>query len=95
MQKNLNTHEADLTVTDRPRIIGGVLCEDFKVRPLWAAIDPLTRRYHDEKWGYSVGHDDEAFGPYAFKFFNPACPYGLSSRSPKRSTALRFTALQR
>ena len=76
MQKNLNTHETDLTVPDRPRIIGGVLCEDFKVRPPWAAIDPLTRRYHDEKWGHSVDHDDEAFEALCFQIFQS----GLSLR---------------
>lgn len=39
-----------LTSTDNGLILG----EDGKVRPLWAASDPLMRQYYDEEWGMPV-----------------------------------------
>lgn len=40
---------------------GLVVCEDGRIRPIWAASDPLLRGYYDTEWGSPVTSEQGVF----------------------------------
>lgn len=63
-----------------------VECDDGRLRPRWAAHDPLVREYHDTEWGRPVGSEREFFETLALFVFQAGLRWGVVLR---RRVALR------
>lgn len=69
---------------DEPREL--VECDDGRLRPRWAARDPLVRDYHDTEWGRPVESERDLFEMQSLFVFQVGLRWGVVLR---RRAALR------
>lgn len=71
---------------------GLVACEDGRVRPSWAAIDPLMRSYYDTEWGKPVTSEQGIFERLVLESFQSGLSWStiLKKREAFRNAFASF-----
>ena len=71
---------------------GLVACEDGRVRPTWAATDPLLREYYDNEWGSPVTSEQGVFERLVLESFQSGLSWStiLKKREAFRTAFASF-----
>ena len=71
---------------------GLVVCEDGRIRPSWAATDPLLRGYYDTEWGSPVTSEQGVFERLVLESFQSGLSWStiLKKRQAFRNAFASF-----
>lgn len=71
---------------------GLVACEDGRIRPIWAATDPLLRGYYDTEWGKPVTSEQGVFERLVLESFQSGLSWStiLKKREAFRNAFASF-----